>query len=40
MNERMMLTGTSPGGRMTRPTVSQTVTSVKPSRADAGNKYL
>ena len=27
-----MLTGTSPGGRITRPMVSHTVTSVKPSR--------
>ena len=40
INDRIMLTGTSPGGRMTLPTVSHMLTSEKPSSAEAGKRYL
>ena len=40
INASIILTGTSPGGIMTLPTVSQTVTNVNPNKVEAGNKYL
>ena len=40
IKDRMMLTGISPGGMMTRPIVSQATTNVKPRKAEAGNRYL
>ena len=40
INASIILTGISPGGIMTLPTVSQTVTNVKPNKVEAGNKYL
>ena len=39
MNEMMMLTGTSPGGMMIRPMVSQITISEKPSSVEAGKRY-
>ncbi len=40
IKERIMLTGTSPGGRITLPTVSHMQTRENPSSAEAGKRYL
>ena len=40
IKESIMLTGTSPGGRITRPIVSHTITRQNPNSAEAGNRYL
>ena len=40
MNEIIMLTGTSPGGIITLPTVSHMTISENPSSVDAGKRNL